>query len=58
MNAVSLHRQPEKVEPATSVVIVGSGFAAFECARGLARRLGRALAAHVKVTIVSPVDYL
>ncbi|OBK75309.1 NAD(P)/FAD-dependent oxidoreductase [Mycobacterium sp. 1165178.9] len=58
MNAVPLRRQPEKAEPATSVVIVGSGFAAFECARGLARRLDRARASDVRVTIVSPVDYL
>jgi NADH dehydrogenase len=58
MNTVPLHRQSEKAEPATSVVIVGSGFAAFECARRLARRLGRARASDVRVTIVSPVDYL
>ena len=58
MNAVPLHRQAEKAEPATSVVIVGSGFAAFECARGLARRLDRARASDVRVTIVSPVDYM
>jgi NADH dehydrogenase len=41
----------------TSVVIVGSGFAGFECARGLARRLRRRHA-NVDVTIISPVDYL
>ncbi len=58
MNAVPLHRQAEKAEPATSVVIVGSGFAAFVCARGLARRLDRARASDVRVTIVSPVDYM
>jgi NADH dehydrogenase len=58
MNAVPLSRQAEKAEPTTSVVIVGSGFAAFECARGLVRRLARARASDVRVTIVSPVDYL
>jgi NADH dehydrogenase len=58
MNTVPLHRQAEKAEPTTSVVIVGSGFAAFECARGLARRLDRARASDVRVTIVSPVDYM
>ena len=41
----------------TSVVIVGSGFTGFECARGLARRLRRRHA-DVDVTIISPVDYL
>ena len=58
MSAVPPHRQPQKAEPATSVVIVGSGFAAFECARRLARRLDRARASDVRVTIVSPVDYM
>jgi NADH:quinone reductase (non-electrogenic) len=38
-----------------SVVIVGSGFTGFECARGLSRRLGNR---DVDVTIVSPVDYM
>ncbi len=41
----------------TSVVIVGSGFAGFECARRLARILRRQDAA-VDVTLVSPVDYM
>ena len=41
----------------TSVVIVGSGFTGFECARGLARRLRRKKA-DVDITIVSPVDYM
>lgn len=41
----------------TSVVIVGSGFTGFECARRLARRLRRA-DADVDVTIISPVDYM
>jgi NADH dehydrogenase len=40
----------------TSVVIVGSGFTGFECARGLAHRLRRH--GDVQVTIISPVDYL
>lgn len=58
MNAVPRSRQPHKSKPATSVVIVGSGFAAFECARRLTRSLDRARASHVTVTIISPVDYL
>ena len=58
MKVVPAHRQPQNAEPITSVVIVGSGFAAFECARRLARRLDRARASDVRVTIVSPVDYL
>jgi NADH dehydrogenase len=39
----------------TSVVVVGSGFTGFECARRLARRLRRS---DVDITIVSPVDYM
>ncbi len=39
----------------TSVVVVGSGFTGFECARRLARRLRRT---DVQVTIISPVDYM
>jgi NADH dehydrogenase len=39
----------------TSVVIVGSGFTGFECARRLARRLRKT---EVDVTIISPVDYM
>jgi NADH:ubiquinone reductase (H+-translocating) len=39
----------------TSVVIVGSGFTGFECARRLARRLRKS---DVDITIVSPVDYM
>lgn len=58
MDAVPLHRHAPEAEPVTSVVIVGSGFAAFECARRLARRLARARASRVRVIIVSPVDYL
>ncbi|WP_328356871.1 FAD-dependent oxidoreductase [Mycobacterium sp. NBC_00419] len=41
----------------TSVVVVGSGFTGFECARRLARELRRR-SADVQVTIVSPVDYM
>ncbi|WP_445170436.1 NAD(P)/FAD-dependent oxidoreductase [Mycolicibacterium sp. Dal123E01] len=41
----------------TSVVIVGSGFTGFECARGLQRRLRRHHS-DVKVTIISPIDYM
>jgi NADH:ubiquinone reductase (H+-translocating) len=39
----------------TSVVIVGSGFTGFECARRLARRLRKS---DVDITIISPVDYM
>ena len=39
----------------TSVVIVGSGFTGFECARRLARRLRKT---EVDITIISPVDYM
>jgi NADH dehydrogenase len=41
----------------TSVVIVGSGFTGFECARRLTRIL-RKYHADVDITIVSPVDYM
>ncbi|CAA0127069.1 Demethylphylloquinone reductase NdbB [Mycolicibacterium vanbaalenii] len=41
----------------TSVVIVGSGFTGFQCARRLARTLRRNDAS-VDVTIISPVDYM
>jgi len=41
----------------TSVVIVGSGFTGFECARQLSRRL-RKHNASVDISIVSPVDYM
>ena len=43
--------------PVTSVVIVGSGFTGFECARHLARRL-RKHGAAVDISIISPVDYM
>jgi NADH:ubiquinone reductase (H+-translocating) len=39
----------------TSVVVVGSGFTGFECARRLARRLRKS---DVDVTIISPIDYM
>lgn len=45
----------------TSVVIVGSGFTGFECARHLARILRKregAGAEPVEITIISPVDYM
>jgi NADH dehydrogenase len=42
----------------TSVVIVGSGFSGFECARRLARRLRNSNASDVDVTIISPIDYM
>ena len=44
----------------TSVVIVGSGFTGFECARRLSRTLSRHHldAASVDISIISPVDYM
>jgi NADH:ubiquinone reductase (H+-translocating) len=42
----------------TSVVVVGSGFTGFECARRLSRRLRRRHADDVNVAIISPVDYM
>jgi NADH dehydrogenase len=44
-----------KINMVTSVVIVGSGFTGFECARRLARRLRKT---DVDITIISPVDYM
>lgn len=41
----------------TSVVIVGSGFTGFECARHLTRKL-RKHDSSVDVSIISPVDYM
>lgn len=41
----------------TSVVVVGSGFTGFECARHLARKLGKTNAS-VSISIISPVDYM
>ncbi|RAV09859.1 NAD(P)/FAD-dependent oxidoreductase [Mycolicibacterium sp. GF69] len=41
----------------TSVVIVGSGFTGFECARALARKF-RKSGAHVDISIISPDDYM
>jgi NADH:ubiquinone reductase (H+-translocating) len=58
MTATPLHRQPQNAPLTTSVVVVGSGFAGFECARRLVRRLRKAQAWDVKVTIVSPIDYM
>jgi NADH:ubiquinone reductase (H+-translocating) len=45
------------VDSKTSVVIVGSGFTGFECARRLSRQLRRNDAA-VEISIISPVDYM
>jgi NADH dehydrogenase len=45
----------------TSVVVVGSGFTGFECARQLARKMARhskKTGASVDITIISPVDYM
>ncbi|WP_101946714.1 NAD(P)/FAD-dependent oxidoreductase [Mycobacterium sp. 3519A] len=41
----------------TSVVIVGSGFTGFECARHLAKKL-RKNDTSVEISIISPVDYM
>jgi NADH dehydrogenase len=41
----------------TSVVIVGSGFTGFECARHLSRKL-RKNHSSVDISIISPVDYM
>src|SRR6478736_2303612 len=41
----------------TSVVVVGSGFTGFECARQLARKMRRHNAS-VDISIISPVDYM
>jgi len=41
----------------TSVVIVGSGFTGFECARRLSRQM-RKQNAPVDISIISPVDYM
>lgn len=41
----------------TSVVIVGSGFTGFECARTLARKI-RKHGSDVEISIISPVDYM
>ena len=41
----------------TSVAVVGGGFAGFECARHLARRL-RKHNALADISIISPVDYM
>jgi NADH dehydrogenase len=45
------------MESMTSVVIVGSGFTGFECARRLAKLL-RKNNASVDISIISPVDYM
>ena len=44
----------------TSVVVVGSGFTGFECARQLARKMRKysKSGASVDITIISPVDYM
>jgi NADH:ubiquinone reductase (H+-translocating) len=42
----------------TSVVIVGSGFVGFGCARRMIRRLSRIRGHHVEVAVISPVDYM
>ncbi|MDV3126956.1 NAD(P)/FAD-dependent oxidoreductase [Mycobacterium sp. 21AC1] len=47
----------DAAEQRKSVVVVGSGFTGFECARSLARLLRRH-DAPVDVTIISPIDYM
>ena len=42
----------------TSVVIVGSGFTGFECARSLARKFRRERISDVDISIISPDDYM
>ncbi|ODQ84971.1 NAD(P)/FAD-dependent oxidoreductase [Mycolicibacterium holsaticum] len=47
----------------TSVVIVGSGFTGFECARSLAKKMRKhaadgAAGSPVEISIISPVDYM
>lgn len=51
------HRSPPTLGSVTSIVIVGSGFTGFTCARRLARILSRRHAP-VDITIISPVDYM
>lgn len=51
------NHSPDTVTGMKSVVIVGSGFTGFECARRLARLL-RKHNAPVEVSIVSPNDYM
>ncbi len=46
------------METVTSVVVVGSGFTGFTCARRLIRRLEKQNLTDVEVTIVSPLDYM
>lgn len=52
----SRHREDTKRQ-ATSILIVGSGFAGFECARRLSKLLRRRRS-DATVTLISPVDYL
>lgn len=51
------YRRPVTLALVTSIVIVGSGFTGFTCARRLARILGRRRAP-VSITMISPVDYM
>ena len=50
------HREETTRQP-SSILIVGSGFAGFECARRLSRLLQRHRS-NATVTLISPVDYL
>lgn len=47
----------EAMERSPSILIVGGGFAGFECARQLSKRLRR-YRSNATVTLISPVDYL
>ena len=49
---------PQAGSSRASVVIVGSGFAGFTCARRLTRRARAITGTRIDVTMVSPVDYL
>ena len=51
-------RAAATVDTMISVVIVGSGFTGFECARRLAHLLRRRNASDVDITIISPCDYM
>lgn len=51
------HPQPDPTTSGRSVLIVGGGFAGFECARRLSRLLHHRNSVDT-VTLISPVDYL
>ena len=53
----SVHPRDQSAHRAPEVLIVGGGFAGFECARRLSRTLRRH-GSDATVTLISPVDYL